>query len=109
MKKKILTAILATAMSMVMAACGAGAGETATHPAETQQTTETADQTASTEETQAAETTTENGEPKILKTAASFAYPSLDVHAVTRKGLAEGMEGIYDSKEIASTFTYMKR
>ncbi len=29
--------------------------------------------------------------------------------AVTRKGLAEGMEGIYDSKEIASTFTYMKR
>ena len=48
--------------------------------------------------------------------AASFAYPSLDVHkeyygwyTSTRKGLAEGMEGIYDSKEIASTFTYMKR
>ena len=29
--------------------------------------------------------------------------------AVTRKPLAEGIEGIYDSKEIASTFTYVKR
>ena len=29
--------------------------------------------------------------------------------AVTRKPLAEGMEGIYDSKEIASTFTFVKR
>ena len=29
--------------------------------------------------------------------------------AVTRKPLAEGIEGIYDSKEIASTFTFVKR
>ena len=29
--------------------------------------------------------------------------------AVKRKPLAEGIEGIYDSKEIASTFTYVKR
>lgn len=29
--------------------------------------------------------------------------------AVTRKPLQEGIEGIYDSKEIASTFTYVKR
>ena len=29
--------------------------------------------------------------------------------AVTRKPLAEGIEGVYDSKEIASTFTYVKR
>lgn len=29
--------------------------------------------------------------------------------AVTRKALAEGIEGIYDCKEIASTFTYVKR
>jgi uncharacterized GH25 family protein len=29
--------------------------------------------------------------------------------AVTRKPLAEGIEGIYDSKEIASTFTVVKR
>ena len=29
--------------------------------------------------------------------------------AVTRKPLPEGIEGIYDSKEIASTFTFAKR
>lgn len=29
--------------------------------------------------------------------------------AVTRKPLQEGIEGIYDSKEIASTFTFVKR
>ena len=29
--------------------------------------------------------------------------------AVTRKPLPEGIEGIYDSKEIASTFTFVKR
>ena len=29
--------------------------------------------------------------------------------AVTRTPLAEGIEGVYDSKEIASTFTYVKR
>jgi hypothetical protein len=29
--------------------------------------------------------------------------------AVTRTPLAEGIPGIYDSKEIASTFTYVKR
>ena len=29
--------------------------------------------------------------------------------AVTRTPLGEGIPGIYDSKEIASTFTYVKR
>ena len=76
MKKKFLAALLAATMTLSMAACGSGAQ---TQKAETETTTET--QATETSENQTADESqsTATGE-KILHTAASFAYPSLDVH-----------------------------
>ena len=76
MKKKFLAALLAATMTLSMAACGSGAQ---TQKAETETTTET--QATETSENQTADESqsTATGE-KILHAAASFAYPSLDVH-----------------------------
>lgn len=80
MKKKLLTAIMAVTMSLVMAACGAAGNETVATTADTaDQTSETANaETATTSDD--AESSTQSSGEKILHTAASFAYPSLDVH-----------------------------
>jgi peptide/nickel transport system substrate-binding protein len=84
MKKKVLTAIMAITMSFVMAACGAA--DTGTAGTETGTTEQPAEQPAETGNTETATTTdnaeasTESSEEKILHAAASFAYPSLDVH-----------------------------
>ena len=76
MKKRILSVIMAAALTLSMAACGStgDAGQTpSVNNAE--------NAAASTEEKPQDQTVAETtGEPKILRTAASFAYPSLDVH-----------------------------
>lgn len=68
MKKRLVSLI----MTALLAACTIGCGNTTSNPAGS-------DQNASAEEV-SVEATAENDGPKILKTAASFAYPSLDVH-----------------------------
>ncbi len=67
MKKKILAALLAAVMALSMGACGSNV------------------ETQTTESNTAAEGSDNQAQPaavgeKILRTAASFAYPSLDVH-----------------------------
>ena len=71
MKKKILAALLAAVMVFSMGACGSNAGSQTTGSEETAETQEAASD-AQAQSTAAGE--------KILHTAASFAYPSLDVH-----------------------------
>ena len=66
---------MACAMAASVVACGKAAPAANTEVQETAQTAETTE----TQETVAEATSTEAGE-KILHTAASFAYPSLDVH-----------------------------
>ncbi|WP_022770366.1 ABC transporter substrate-binding protein [Butyrivibrio sp. NC2007] len=80
MKKKFLAALLAATMTLSMVACGSGANTqtTETQATETETTTET-QATTSDDQTADASQSTATGE-KILHTAASFAYPSLDVH-----------------------------
>ncbi|SDB58543.1 ABC transporter substrate-binding protein [Butyrivibrio sp. INlla16] len=90
MKKKILSMILTAVLAVSAVGCG-GSGESqpAEDTAKTENTqTETAaeqtdDAVEAEDTTEAAGDTTEadaSSEPKILKAAASFAYPSLDVH-----------------------------
>ncbi|WP_035768882.1 ABC transporter substrate-binding protein [Butyrivibrio sp. NC2002] len=85
MKKKLLAALLAATMTLSMVACGSGAKtqETETEITETETTeTETTDETqtaTSDDQTSDEDQSVTTGE-KILHTAASFAYPSLDVH-----------------------------
>ena len=80
MKKKFLAALLAATMTLSMAACGSGAG-TQTTETQTTESEASADTQATTSDDQTADASqsTATGE-KILHTAASFAYPSLDVH-----------------------------
>lgn len=84
MKKRALAVLLAIVMGMSLSACGGAAGTStaqpeapaADQPAETAETKEEPAETKSEEETPQAEASGE----KILHAAASFAYPSLDVH-----------------------------
>ncbi len=76
MKKKFLAALLAATMTLSMAACGSGAQ---TQTTETETTTETQATESSENQTADESQPAATGE-KILHAAASFAYPSLDVH-----------------------------
>ncbi len=76
MKKKFLAALLAATMTLSMAACGSGAQ---TQTTETETTTETQATESSENQTADESQSSATGE-KILHAAASFAYPSLDVH-----------------------------
>ena len=80
MKSKFLAALLAATMALSMVACGSGA-DTQTTDTQTTETQTPADTQAATSENQTADESkpAATGE-KILHTAASFAYPSLDVH-----------------------------
>ncbi len=84
MKKKTVSTIMAVTMSFVMAACGATYNGTAgTEAGTAEQTTEQAAETGNAETATTndnSETSTQSSGEKILHTAASFAYPSLDVH-----------------------------
>ena len=81
MKKKFVAMMLTAFLAASTVACGsssqAPAGETAATEVNEAKDTTTTD---TAEKTEAAADTTASGEPKILKAAASFAYPSLDVH-----------------------------
>ncbi len=93
MKKKIISVLLTAVLAVSAAGCGStGTNSSSTETQTTEATetetatdaesaTETASEESSTEEAaEEAATEVTSGEPKILKTAASFAYPSLDVH-----------------------------
>ena len=71
MKKNLLSMALATVLAASLVGCGSTASETQTSVSENAEAV-SADQAVS--ETQT------SSEPKILRTAASFAYPSLDAH-----------------------------
>lgn len=77
MKKKLLALIMACAMTTGLVACGEAASEQ-TAATQTQETAE-APETSADQETAQESAPAQDGE-KILHTAASFAYPSLDVH-----------------------------
>ncbi len=75
MKKRVIAILMSALMVVGVFGCGSN-----TQPAE-QQTTETVQTAEATTDTApAAQETETSTEPKILKAAASFAYPSLDVH-----------------------------
>ena len=76
MKKKVLAMLMT--MALVVSAAGCGNAEPAQTVTNDTAQSETATEAPATEEAPAAEEA--SGEPKILKAAASFAYPSLDVH-----------------------------
>ena len=78
MKKRFLAILLTALMTVSAVGCGdTGANYTAENTG-SEQVQEAAPSNDSQSDSAAAETG--SGEPKILKTAASFAYPSLDVH-----------------------------
>ena len=78
MKKRFLAILLTALMTVSAVGCGdTGANNTAENTG-SEQVQEAAPSSDSQSDSAAAETG--SGEPKILKTAASFAYPSLDVH-----------------------------
>ncbi len=77
MKKRFLAILLTALMTVSAVGCGdTGANNTADN-AGSEQVQEAAPSNDSQSDSVAG---TDSGEPKILKTAASFAYPSLDVH-----------------------------
>ncbi len=78
MKKKVLSLLITAVLAVGAFGCGnnaASTGETTTT-----ETTTTQTQDAGTQDARQTESKEESTEPKILKAAASFAYPSLDVH-----------------------------
>ncbi len=76
MKKKIMSIILAAALVLGAAGCGNASADGSNG-----QATENSEGTAAEQsEEQTTDAQGTSGEKKILKTAASFAYPSLDVH-----------------------------
>ena len=81
MKKRILSVILTAVLAVSAIGCGSSEDTTQAPAADTQteavDNTATEEKAAETTETAQEETSTE---PKILKAAASFAYPILDVH-----------------------------
>ncbi|MBR5115658.1 MAG: ABC transporter substrate-binding protein, partial [Lachnospiraceae bacterium] len=86
MKKKALSLCLAVLMGMSLSACGGSSGAPAAQPEAqvTEQKAETAPEETKEEPAVAKEVAapaqTETSGEKILHAAASFAYPSLDVH-----------------------------
>ncbi|MCR5157125.1 MAG: ABC transporter substrate-binding protein [Butyrivibrio sp.] len=78
MKKKVLAIILAMSMVIGTAACGSAGGEQ-TQVSDTEAVSEANENGEEPAGEQSQEQTESTGE-KILKSAASFAYPSLDVH-----------------------------
>ena len=77
MKKRLLSLIMTAVLAAGIIGCGSSTADTSNQT--TAENTETATTENKEQETQATEET-QSTEPKILKTAASFAYPSLDVH-----------------------------
>ena len=77
MKKRVIAMMLAALMTVGAVGCADNAANNAenTGNEQVQETVPVDAQQAETQQTESA-----SGEPKILKTAASFAYPSLDVH-----------------------------
>ena len=82
MRKKLLAICLAAAMSAGLMGCGSSAGNAGSGKAENGQNVSesTTGQTASADAGTADSAKDSTEGKKILRTAASFAYPSLDVH-----------------------------
>ena len=84
MKRRLLAGLTASMLVLSLAACGGSSrpAQTTAAAAETAAATEAAATEAAPAETEAQPAAEASGATggKILKTAASFAYPSLDVH-----------------------------
>jgi peptide/nickel transport system substrate-binding protein len=80
MKKKTLSIIMTAALAASAIGCGASGTDSGNGTAEKPQESQETQVADSGSKEESAADTTDTSEPKILRTAASFAYPSLDVH-----------------------------